>query len=49
MRSTIILPDGLLLQGLARGEYRLMPLWIWIYSIFWWFVQDAFKVGVCSY
>ena len=32
-------------QGLAHGEYRLMPLWIWIYCIFFWFVQDAFKVS----
>ncbi|EFJ47201.1 hypothetical protein VOLCADRAFT_61631, partial [Volvox carteri f. nagariensis] len=33
-------------EGLAYGEYTLLPLWIWIYCIFWWFVQDALKVGV---
>ncbi|GIL72639.1 hypothetical protein Vretimale_4385 [Volvox reticuliferus] len=31
-------------EGLAYGEYTLMPLWIWIYCLFWWFVQDALKV-----
>ncbi|EFJ47104.1 hypothetical protein VOLCADRAFT_105176 [Volvox carteri f. nagariensis] len=31
-------------EGLAYGDYTLMPLWIWIYCIFWWFVQDALKV-----
>ncbi|KAG2499210.1 hypothetical protein HYH03_002791 [Edaphochlamys debaryana] len=35
-------------QGLAWGQdgsYTLMPLWCWIYCIFWWFVQDILKVG----
>ncbi|GFR41407.1 hypothetical protein Agub_g2090 [Astrephomene gubernaculifera] len=32
-------------EGLAYGDYTLMPLWIWIYCIFWWFVQDGMKVG----
>ncbi|GLI68820.1 hypothetical protein VaNZ11_013324 [Volvox africanus] len=31
-------------EGLAYGAYTLMPLWIWIYCLFWWFVQDALKV-----
>ncbi|PNH12031.1 putative proton ATPase 1B [Tetrabaena socialis] len=43
-------PEGSLdrtpVQGLARGTYTLMPLWIWIYCIFWWFVQDALKSHV---
>nr|CCC94291.1 putative P-type H+-ATPase [Trypanosoma congolense IL3000] len=40
-------PDGLLTTGLAYGEKvadRLLPLWVWIYCIFWWFVQDVIKV-----
>ncbi|KAG2442954.1 hypothetical protein HXX76_003029 [Chlamydomonas incerta] len=31
-------------EGLAYGSYTLMPLWIWLYCIFWWFVQDLLKV-----
>lgn len=26
-------------------EYKLWPLWTWIYCIVWWWVQDAAKVG----
>ncbi|EKX32039.1 hypothetical protein GUITHDRAFT_82635 [Guillardia theta CCMP2712] len=36
--------DGLPVMGLARGTYKLMPLWIWIYCIIWWFIQDIFKI-----
>ena len=36
--------DGLPVKGLALGQYTLMPLWIWIYCILWWFIQDALKV-----
>jgi len=36
--------DGLPVKGLALGDYSLMPLWIWIYCLIWWFVQDALKV-----
>lgn len=25
--------------GLAHGDYTLMPLWVWIYCIIWWFIQ----------
>jgi H+-transporting ATPase len=32
-------------EGLALGAYRLWPIWVWIYCIVWWFIQDAFKVG----
>jgi hypothetical protein len=31
-------------EGLALGEYRLWPLWVWLYCIVWWFIQDACKV-----
>lgn len=36
--------DGLLVEGLGLGEYRLWPLWVWIYCIIWWFIQDFCKV-----
>eukprot|EP00798_Chlamydomonas_sp_ICE-L_P004306 gene4306-14417_t len=35
--------DGILAEGLARGDYTMWALWIWIYCIFWWFVQDSLK------
>jgi len=35
-------------MGLARGDYTLMPLWVWIYCIIWWFVQDILKVGTIA-
>lgn len=37
-------PDDINAWGLAYGEYTLMPLWIWIYCIVWWFIQDTLKV-----
>ncbi|CAJ1015153.1 hypothetical protein IOCL1545_000060400 [Leishmania shawi] len=40
-------PDGVLTEGLAWGQTnseRLLPLWVWIYCIVWWFVQDIVKV-----
>jgi len=37
--------DGLPVKGLALGDYTLFPLWVWIYCIIWWFVQDTLKVG----
>lgn len=36
--------DGQHVRGLVLGEYKLWPLWIWIYCIVWWFIQDAAKV-----
>jgi H+-transporting ATPase len=36
-------PDKRQVEGLARGDYRLWPLWCWLYCIFWFFVQDALK------
>ncbi|MEW5303187.1 MAG: hypothetical protein WDW36_005903 [Sanguina aurantia] len=36
--------DGILSEGLAYGDYTLLPLWTWVYCIFWWFVQDTLKV-----
>ncbi|RNF04529.1 P-ATPase family transporter: proton [Trypanosoma conorhini] len=40
-------PDGLLTEGLAWGKTnseKLLPLWVWIYCIVWWFIQDIVKV-----
>jgi H+-transporting ATPase len=40
-------PDGIQTVGLAHGNstgLHLLPLWVWLYCIFWWFVQDAAKV-----
>ena len=37
--------DGISVQGLVLEEPKLLPLWIWIYCIIWWFIQDAAKVG----
>jgi len=40
-------PGGVYTYGLARGDYRaqrLFPLWVWIYCIVWWLIQDCFKV-----
>jgi len=36
-------------EGLANHEPRLLALYIWIYCIFWWFVQDAAKVVLYSW
>lgn len=40
--------DGLPVMGLALGDYTLMPLWIWIYCVVWWLLQDAAKVFTIS-
>jgi hypothetical protein len=32
-------------MGLALGEYRLWALWVWIYCLIVWLIQDAAKVG----
>ena len=31
-------------MGLALGTCPLLPLWIWIYCLLWWFIQDLAKV-----
>ena len=36
--------EGLPVKGLALGACPLMPLWVWIFCILWWFVQDLLKV-----
>lgn len=37
--------DDLEVKGLARGNYGLWAIWVWIYCIVWWFIQDAAKVS----
>ena len=40
-------PDGIHAKGLLLEQPYSLPFVIWIYCIFWWFVQDAAKV--CTY
>jgi H+-transporting ATPase len=30
---------------MALGDYKLWPLWVWIYCVVWWWIQDVCKVG----
>jgi len=50
--------EGLPVTGLAGAnqttapsypDYRLWSLWIWVYCILWWFVQDAAKVAAWKF
>ena len=40
--------DRIAVMGLARGDYKLMPVWIWLYSVFCWVIQDSMKI-ICIY
>ena len=40
--SSII--DGVYTLGLARRQPYLLALYVWIYCIFWWFIQDVCKI-----
>lgn len=37
-------PDGIPTIGLEREEPHILPVFIWIYCIIWWIIQDAAKV-----
>lgn len=37
-------PDGIETEGLGYLEPYAMPVYVWIYCILWWFIQDAVKV-----
>ncbi len=37
-------PDGIPTIGLEKKPPRMLPIFIWIYCIFWWLIQDAAKV-----
>jgi hypothetical protein len=36
--------DDVPVEGLTKSDYKLWPLWIWIFCIIVWFIQDALKV-----
>jgi H+-transporting ATPase len=38
--------DGQYVVGLGNRDPKAMAFYIWLYCIFWWFVQDAAKVGL---
>ena len=38
-------PDGIPTMGLELKPPYILPLFIWLYCIVWWFIQDAAKVG----
>lgn len=47
-----LLPDGTLdnikIDGLSNGSgsaHKALPVWVWIYCIVWWLIQDIFKVA----
>ena len=33
--------DDVPVEGLTKGDYKLWPLWIWIYCIIAWFIQAS--------
>jgi H+-transporting ATPase len=37
-------PDGIPTIGLEREEPHILPVFIWLYCIVWWIIQDAAKV-----
>jgi hypothetical protein len=37
-------PDGIPTLGLERKPPHILPIFIWIYCIIWWIIQDAAKV-----
>merc|ERR1711871_959224 len=37
-------PDEIYTLGLTVRGFSFMPMFIWMYCIFWWFIQDAAKV-----
>ena len=41
--------DNMYVQGLATGGNKALAFWVWLYCIFWWFVQDAAKVALFKY
>ena len=38
-------PDGIQTKGMATdGRTPALAVYIWLWSLFWWFIQDAAKV-----
>ncbi|EIE23688.1 plasma-membrane proton-e [Coccomyxa subellipsoidea C-169] len=31
-------------RGLCRGGYKAWPVWVWLYCLVWWLIQDTLKV-----
>jgi H+-transporting ATPase len=42
-------PDGIVTEGMGRKSPKLLPLFVWIYALIWWFLQDLFKVLVYQF
>ncbi|KAF5221589.1 P-type H+-ATPase [Trypanosoma cruzi] len=43
--------DNITVIGLSHGDgtaHRLLPLWVWIWCIGWWFIQEIVKVLACK-
>lgn len=38
-------PDGIFALGLARRIPHALPVYVWLYCIIWWIIQDAAKVA----
>jgi len=43
------MPDGVPTVGMARASPRELSVYVWIYCIICWFIQDAAKVATYSY
>ena len=41
--------DNMYVQGLATGGNKALAFWVWLYCLFWWFVQDAAKVALFKF
>jgi len=41
-------PDAILTEGLCTSEPYILVFYVWLWSLFWWFVEDAAKV-LCRY
>jgi H+-transporting ATPase len=38
--------QGVDLEGLIRGSYGIWPLWVWLWALVWFLIQDGLKVRV---
>jgi H+-transporting ATPase len=38
-------PDGVQTLGLGMKSPKTLALFVWLWCLAWWFIQDAFKVG----
>jgi hypothetical protein len=42
-------PDGIYALGLGYRHPKTLALFVWVYCIFWWFIQDGLKVALHRY